>query len=139
MHDTWVDLDDGDEDLGVEEPVGEHTSVFHRACAKAARDGDTNIRRADTAEPTMVFARPSSMYPLASSDHDASMKSSADFELSTPPLTLDEPSFDAEAIVRRFETVPPVNAHTRVVRRPRLVKSAIGPSVRLERTSRRAG
>ena len=156
MRDTWVDLDVGDEDLGVSEPVGDDTgvlepvgddtNVFHRVGTNASRSANSNVvrradmlRRADTAEPTMVFARPSSMYPLASADHDASARSSADFDASTPPLMLDDTSFDPEAIVHRFDTVPPVNAHTRVVMRPRLVKSAVAPMVRMERTARRAG
>jgi hypothetical protein len=167
MNDTWVDLDVGDEDLGVEEPVGEHTGVFHRAAPRGHRGADTDVlpaatsphgadtdvlrsahglrrkdtgvvRRAGTAEPTMVFARPSSMYPLASADHDASVKSS-ELDASLPPLTLDETEFDPEAIVHRFDTVPPVNAFTRIVSKPRLVKSVVPPMIRMERTSRRAG
>jgi hypothetical protein len=96
----------------------------------------------------MVFARPSSMYPLASADHDASARSSCDFDADSPPVTLNETSFDSEAsgtsydpeaIVHRFDTVPAVNANTRVVMRPRLVKSAVAPMVRMESPSRRAG
>jgi hypothetical protein len=139
MRDTVVDLEVGDEGLGVSEPVGDDTSVFQRAGTNAYRSANSNVvRRADTAEPTLVFARPSSMYPLASAGRDDSASSSGDFD-DAPPLTLDETCFDADAIVHRFDTVPAVNANTRVVMRPRLVKSAAPPMVRMENMSRRAG
>ena len=128
MRDTWVDLDVGDEDLGVQEPVAEdRTGVFRRVAPSRLPERTDVFPRANTSEPTRVFARPSSMYPMASADADASMP----VRDATVPSNSND-VLDAEAIVRRFDTVPPINARTRVVAK---VPRSMSPSS----TARRAG
>jgi hypothetical protein len=164
MRDTWPDLDVGDEELGLAEPVTmEHTDVFRRAGRHLIRrdrsdafrtdrfrsDGSRTDRfptdvfrrerdrsqpapmlRADTSEPTTPFARPSSMYPMASADPDAAIES-ADLE-ATESMLQETAEFDPEAIVRRFETMPPINDQTRVTQL-RTVRGTAPPPSRVRR------
>ena len=84
------ELDVVAEALGIPEPVTrEHTNVFARA---------------GTSEPTNVFERPTSMYPLAHVDTDE------DDAL--------EPSVvcDPETLIKRVDEVPAINAGARVIK-----------------------
>jgi hypothetical protein len=164
MRDTWPDLDVGDEELGLAEPVTlEHTDVFRRAgrhvirrdrsdafrtdrfrsdssrtdrfptdVFRRDRDGEPDrsqpapMLRADTSEPTAPFARPSAMYPMASADPDAAIESA---ELEATESMLQETTvFDPEAIVRRFETMPPINGQTRVTQLRTITGTAPPPN-----------
>ena len=142
MRDTWPDLDVGDEELGLAEPVTlEHTDVFRRAGRHLIRRDRSDafrtdrfrtdvFRRADTNAPTTEFARPSSMYPMACADQDAAIES-AELE-ATESLLQETTVFDPEAIVRRFETVPPINDQTRVTQL-RTVRGTAPPPSRVRR------
>jgi hypothetical protein len=165
MRDTWVDLDVGDADEAVTDPIAhEQTGVYRRAeptdvyrsgerSASRTAERTDEYPRADTAGPTTTFARPTSMYPLASADHDDSTPltptSDADADAdvdadadarapSNPHLDPTTTEFDREAVVHRFDTMPPVNAQTRMVAHVRLVKRTEKPALPAPRTLRRA-
>ncbi|HEY5944148.1 MAG TPA: hypothetical protein VIV40_01595 [Kofleriaceae bacterium] len=111
--------------------------------------------RAITAEPTHVFERPSSMYPLASFDRDETTDSTPTFASGTEseasqwhedtdddavPLAVPraEPrsEFDPASVIRRFDDVPTLNDRTRVVSKPRIVKGTVPPPVSASRDRR---
>jgi hypothetical protein len=85
----------------------------------ATRERTNVFARASTNDPTKVFERPTSMYPLAHADVD-------DSDALEPSLVV-----DPETVIRRVDEVPAINAGARVIKFR--AKGTVPPPVRVFR------